>query len=244
MMQETDNKAYYFFDEAGDPKILGRKGVNLIERGDASKTFIVGYLETQNPKAIRNALNVLHERLRNDEYLASIPSMHSTNKSFHANKDCVEVRSEVFRLLKTLDFKFYCIVAHKSVEIFRELFSLKDAELYKYLVSKLLEEHLHTHSEIDCYFSVMGNIVRQDSMQDAINNAITSYWAKHNQENNSTIRILIQQNSEEPLLQAADYLLWAVQRMYERGESRFFNYMKEKIEQVIEVFDESNIIQN
>lgn len=230
-------KAYYFFDEAGDPKILGRRGVNLIERGDASKTFIVGYLETEHPREVRAALQTLHERLRNDEYLADIPSMHSTNKAFHANKDCAEVRSEVFRLLKELDIKFYCIVAHKKEEVFRQQFHLKDSELYKFLVSKLLEEHLHTFDEIDCYFSVMGNVVRQDTMQDAINNAITSFWTKHNQANNSTIRILIQQNSEEPLLQAADYLLWAVQRAFEREERRFFNYMKSKIVQIIEIFE-------
>lgn len=171
-MTTTTDKVYYFFDEAGDPKILGRRGVNLIERGDASKTFIVGYLETSHPKEVRAALTALHERLKNDEYLAGIPSMHSTNKAFHANKDCVEVRSEVFRLLKTLDVRFYCIVAHKREEVFRERFGLKDSELYKYLVAKLLEDHLHTYPEIDCYFSVMGNVVRQDTMQEAINSAL------------------------------------------------------------------------
>lgn len=237
-MTTTTDKVYYFFDEAGDPKILGRRGVNLIERGDASKTFIVGYLETSQPKEVRAALTALHERLKNDEYLVGIPSMHSTNKAFHANKDCVEVRSEVFRLLKTLDVRFYCIVAHKREEVFRKKFGLKDSELYKYLVAKLLEDHLHTYPEIDCYFSVMGNVVRQDTMQEAINSAITSFWSKHNYENNSTIRILIQQNSEEPLLQAADYFLWAVQRSYERGENRFFNFMRDKILQVKEVFAE------
>lgn len=232
----TRNKAYYFFDEAGDPRILGRRAVNLIERGYASKTFIVGYLETTQPKEVRAALKSLHERLKEDEYLNGIPSMHSTNKAFHANKDCVEVRSEVFRLLKTLDIRFYCIVAHKREDIFREKFNLKDSELYKYLVAKLLEDHLHTYSEIDCYFSVMGNVVRQDTMQEAINSAITSFWTKSNYENNSTIRILIQQNSEEPLLQAADYLLWAVQRSYEKGETRFLNFVKEKIIQIKEIF--------
>ncbi len=40
-MKETkQTKAYYFFDEAGDTTILGRKGVNLIESGLASKVFI------------------------------------------------------------------------------------------------------------------------------------------------------------------------------------------------------------
>lgn len=61
-MKETEDiKAYYFFDEAGDPQILGRRGVNLIEKGTASKTFMVGYMETKDPSSCRKALLELHE---------------------------------------------------------------------------------------------------------------------------------------------------------------------------------------
>lgn len=52
-MKESESiKAYYYFDEAGDPQILGKKGVNLITEGKASKVFMVGYLETKNPRFI------------------------------------------------------------------------------------------------------------------------------------------------------------------------------------------------
>ncbi|MCQ2227948.1 MAG: DUF3800 domain-containing protein [Bacteroidales bacterium] len=237
MKKTEDIKAYYFFDEAGDPQILGKRGVNLIERGTASKTFMVGYLETKDPMSFRRALIQLHEKIKNDDYLADIPSINSTNKSFHANKDCQEVRSEVFRLLKKIDFKFYCIVARKDEDIFRRMFDLKDKKIYKYLVSKLLENRLHLYKDIDIYFSAMGNVVRQDTMQEAVNNAISTFINKWNYDNSSTIRILIQQNSEEPLLQAADYVLWTIQRAYERGEFRYYNYLKDKIALVHDIFD-------
>ena len=198
---------------------------------------MVGYLETKEPASFRKALIELHEKIKNDDYLADIPSINSTNKSFHANKDCQEVRSEVFRLLKTKDFKFYCIVARKDVNLFRRMFDLKDKKIYKYLVAKLLENRLHLYKDIDLYFAVMGNVVRQDTMQEAVNNAISAFFSKWNYENSSTIRILIQQNSEEPLLQAADYVLWTIQRAYERGEFRYYNYLKDKIALVYDVFD-------
>ena len=83
----------------------------------------------------------------------------------------------------------------------------------------------------------MGNVVRQDTMQEAVNNAISTFFSKWNYENSSTIRILIQQNSEEPLLQAADYVLWTIQRAYERGEFRYYNYLKDKIALVYDIFD-------
>lgn len=237
-MKKTENiKFYYFFDEAGSPQILGRHGVNLIEKGTASKTFMVGYLAVKDPKSCRKALTELHDRIVHDELLASIPSMHSTREAFHANKDCHEVRADVFRLLKTLDFEFYCIVARKDADRFRRMFDLKDKKIYKHLVSKLLENRLHLYSEIDLYFSSMGNVVRQETMEDAIDGAIRKFKEKWDFENESKLRVIIQKNSEEPLLQAADYVLWAIQRAYERGEYRYYNYLKDKIKLVYDIFD-------
>ena len=34
-----------------------------------------------------------------------------------------------------------------------------------------------------------------------------------------------------------DYVLWAVQRAFEKGEMRYFEYMREKIELVWDVYD-------
>lgn len=240
MKKTEDIKYYYFFDEAGDPHILGRHGVNLIEKGFSSKTFMVGYLAVKDPKSCRKAINELHEKIANDEFLATIPSMSSTRESFHANKDCHEVRAEVFRLLKTLDLEFYCIVARKDANRFRRMFDMKDKRVYKHLVSKLLENRLHLYSEIDLYFSAMGNVVRQETMEEAISVAIEKFNEKWGYENKSTLRVIIQKNSEEPLLQAADYMLWAIQRVYERGEFRYYNYLKDKIKLVYDIFDTRN----
>ena len=128
-------------------------------------------------------------------------------------------------------------MARKDEDLFRRMFDLRDKKIYKHLVAKLLENRLHLYSEIDLYFSAMGNVVRQDTMEEAINNAIHLFKEKWKYENTSTIRILIQQNSEEPLLQAADYLLWTIQRAYERGEFRYYNFLKDKICLVYDIFD-------
>lgn len=238
MKKTEDIKNFYYFDEAGDPQILGRHGVNLIENGSASKTFMVGYLSVRDPQSCRKALSELHDRLINDEFLIDIPSMQkSTRFSFHACKDCPEVRAEVYRLLKKLDIEFYCIVARKDANRFRRMFDLKEKELYKYLVKKLLENRLHLYSEIDLYFSSMGNVVRKETMEEAIQGAIHRFKEKWGHENFSNLRVIIQKNSEEPLLQAADYMLWTIQRAYEKGEFRYYNFLKEKIRLVYDIFD-------
>ena len=239
VMKKTENiKMYYFFDEAGDPQILGRKGVNLVEQGKASKVFIVGYLEVKEPKEFRNKLRELQIQIVNDEYLKDVPSItKSTSKMLHACMDCPEVREKVYKFLKSQDFTFQCIVARKNVEQFRKRFDLKESNLYKYLVSRLLENRLHLYSEIDCYFSAMGSVVRKDNMQEAINEAIAIFKKKGNKENTNNIRIIIQKSSEEPLLWAVDYVLWTVQRAYEKGEFRYYNYLKDKISLVCDILD-------
>ena len=83
----------------------------------------------------------------------------------------------------------------------------------------------------------MGSFVRKDNMQEAICNAIEAFKNKWHRENENKIRVIIQKNSEEPLLWAADYVLWTIQRAYEKGEFGHYNFLKDKIYLVHDIFD-------
>lgn len=245
MKKTEDIKVYYFFDEAGDPQILGRKGINLVEQGKSSKVFMVGYLNIKEPKEFRKQLLQLQKEILADEYLKDVPSISkSTSVQFHACMDCSEVREKVYKFLKKQDFDFQCIVARKNLELFRKKFDLKEAKIYKYLVSKLLENRLHLYSEIDCYFSSMGSVVRQDNMQEAINDAIAAFKEKWKKDNTNNIKVIVQKSSEEPMLWAVDYVLWTIQRAYEKGEFRYYNFLKDKISLVIDIFDKDKYPKN
>ena len=52
MKEPRDEKMYYFFDESGSPEILGRKGVNLVNKGTTSKVFMVGFISTTSPRTM------------------------------------------------------------------------------------------------------------------------------------------------------------------------------------------------
>ena len=98
MKKTKDVKMYYFFDEAGDTTILGRKGVNLLTEGKVSKVFIVGYLGIKDPKQFRKAFLQLQAEILSDDYLKDIPSVSKcTSTQFHACMDCAEVREKVFK---------------------------------------------------------------------------------------------------------------------------------------------------
>ena len=44
----------------------------------------------------------------------------------------------------------------------------------------------------------------------------------------------------EPLLNVADYLCWSVQRVFEKGETRHYDYLKDKIRLIIDLYDTDN----
>lgn len=230
-------KMFYYFDESGDPKILGHRGKNLLREGLVSNTFSVGYVEMSNPHQLLVDLEKLRKELMEDEYLKAVPSVQNLKNGFHANKDCAEVKEKVFKLLKKADFEAYIIVARKDESIFRRKFNMSDKKLYKFLVAELLKNRLHLYNEIDIYFSEMSNIVSVSNMTEALNDAIAKFQQKWGKENNGNIRIFLQQPSHLPLLQVIDYVLWTVFRVYEKNDFRYFNFIREKIKLVHDIFD-------
>ena len=47
----------------------------------------------------------------------------------------------------------------------------------------------------------------------------------------------IQNPHTDPLLNVADYFCWAIQRVFEKGEMRYYNYLREKISLVVDLYD-------
>ena len=172
-MQEPQNtKMYFYFDESGSPALLGHHGKDLLKLGLTSKTFSVGYIQTSNHHNLHVDLENLRKELMEDEYLKSIPSIKNLKNGFHANKDCSEVREKVFKLLKKSDFEAYVIVARKEEAIFRNRFNMSEKRLYRFLVSELLKNRIHLYTDIDIYFSEMGNIVSEHNMKEAIDKGV------------------------------------------------------------------------
>lgn len=209
----------------------------MLAEGKVSKTFTVGYVETADPKKFTKQLETLRNEILSDEYLHDIPSLSQTAVAFHANADSWEVKERVFKLLKVCEFKAYMVVARKSEKLFRHKFDLDTGKLYEFLVTKLFENRLHKYKNIDIYFATMGSVVRERTMRHALDEAIKLFKQKWGQDNHSTIRIIIERSSNVPMLQVVDYMLWTVHRAYEKNDYRFYNFMKEKISLIQDIFD-------
>ena len=86
----------------------------------------------------------------------------------------------------------------------------------------------------------MGNTVSIQNMTEALKEATEKFQYKWGKENTNNIRVFLQQPSHLPLLQVADYILWAVYQVYEHNEFRYFNFLRDKIKLVRDIFDIEN----
>lgn len=228
---------HYFVDEAGDPVFYDKNGKLIVGTEGCSKILIIGYIRTVDPGAIRHQLAIARNEIKQDRYLSSIPSVKKSLEFFHAKDDCPEVRHIVYKAIKKMKFKSEFVVARKSEKIFKIQHLSKESVFYNDMFSKLFESRIHMSQLSRIYFAVRGNKIRQAPMNEAIQSAALSFERRHDTKINTMIDIYPQAMTGEPCLQVADYMLWALQRAYNKKETRYLDFVGEKISFVWDIYD-------
>src|SRR3989344_298098 len=154
-------KLYFFVDEAGDATFYNQNGRFIVGEEGCSKILLLGFIKTEHPGILRNAVLNLQKEIIADAYYKNIPSIKKTAIAFHAKNDTPEIREKFYKLIVTLDFKAEFIVARKKESIFRKRHKGKESLFYDDLIVKLFENKLHLAEESNIYFAVRGNRTRQ-----------------------------------------------------------------------------------
>ncbi len=243
-------KVFYFVDEAGDDVIFNKRGKVIVGEEGNSNYFILGALEVGDPESLSGQLEDLRTRLLADPYLNRIPSMTPTEKKtalvFHAKDDVPEVRRDVFSLLRQReDLRFFAIVKDKRklVKYIRDQnakntsYRYRPNDLYDSLVSRLFTDRLHKADEYDICFARRGSSDRTKALADALQKARQKFDSKWNVQTSSLLNVTFQKTAGQAGLQVVDYFLWSLQRLYERREDRYFQYLWPAFSLVIDVDD-------
>jgi len=206
-------------------------------------------LEVVVPVRLDEELESLRSALRADSYLAKVPSMQPTRRktaiAFHAKDDCAEVRREVYRLLMAHEMRFFAVVRHKRMIVEKVLEHNKKHSSYRYhpnqlydrCVSRLFRDRLHKEDSYIIQFSRRGNRSRSEALRKAIEQARNNLRVKWRISTTAPIEIIAATPRQAGGLQAVDYLLWALQHLYERGEDRYWEYVAAKVSLVHDVDD-------
>lgn len=250
MKKGTSRLKHYFVDESGSPEIFNRKGsINIGELG-CSRYFMLGFLDVDDPRQFREDVRKLHHQVLNDPYYINIPSLQPESRKtalgFHAKDDIPEIRQQVFQLLKSKKgLRFVAVVKDKykvaDYAIERKTrdqhYKYKPNELYDLLTRRIFKNYLHLSEEYRIYYAVRGEKPRTEAFGNCLKLAQQRFMQEHNLQDASKVTIFPSFPTKEPCLQATDYFLWALQRLYEKGENRYFEYLRDQFDLIIDIDD-------
>jgi hypothetical protein len=232
-----DKPRWYFVDEAGDPTFYTSGKQLIIGTEGCSRTFSVGFLRTHDPQQIRSKLADIRLEVMHDRYLQDIPSVQKSLRAFHAKDDSPEVRKLVFSALDKMDFSLQIVVARKLEWLFQTRYDGSQDAFYDDLVTRLFERQMHLSKQNTIVFSRRGSKSRQHALRAAVEVSVRRFRERNPHAETTEVAIDTNQPAQETVLQAVDYGLWAVQRAFERGEMRYFEFLRPKIEVVWDIFD-------
>lgn len=227
----------YYVDESGDATIFGQRGKILIGTPGCSRYFILGVLDIPDPVALQTEMDELRTSLLSDPYFKGVPSMQpearKTALHFHAKDDLPEVRREIFSLLLKHKTRFLAVVRDKTcvlkyVQRRNTLdisYRYRPNELYDYMVRVLFKNILHKDPHYEIFFSKRWKKDRTEALRRALEKSQERFSQQSRKKVSSTISLIHQTSQETAGLQAIDYFLWSLQRLYERKEDRYLNLL-------------------
>jgi hypothetical protein len=249
-----------FLDETGDTTFYGKGRKSILGTNGVSNCFIIGMLKIKQPlNEVRKAVNELQLKVANDPYfdVASIRQKKASHGYyFHAKNDLPEVRKLFLDFIKTIDCSFEAVVGRKNIERYETKHKGKEQYFYADMLSHLLKNKLQKDEKLVLHIAERGKCTKNNNLDLALEKAkerlavstnhkniinTEEWWnLSHITRKDITANVLfnVTQPLQEPLLNVADYFCWALQNVFEKGEVRFYNFLKEKISLVVDVYDD------
>lgn len=234
---------HFFLDEAGDPVFFLKGGLNAIGRGGVSHSFSLGMVKFAGDlNALRRAVEELQKSVETDVYVNQIPSVAKKMKAggfyFHASEDPPEVRERFFRFLRETGVEAEIVVARKIPDVFVGKHNGKDSEFYADLLSHLLKTKLRFGQKVVLHIAARGHTTRATTFNLGLKKAMERSSKKWGPSTlTSHVVFDVQTPRTEALLNVADYICWSVQRVFEKGEVRYYDFLKDRILRVVDLYD-------
>ena len=245
---EVDAITTWFVDEAGDPTLFAKGGKVVVATEGCSRFFIVGKLECRDVDVLAADLSHLRAELLADSYFKGVPSLdparQRTAVNFHAKDDPAEVRFLVFKLLARHELRFVAVVRDKLklLEYATQRrridptyrYDPNGHELYDELTRRLFSR-LHGYGEHRVVFALRGHKPRTKAFMEAIAHEDQALEAALGLKRPKPSEVVCGFPKDHAGLQAVDYYLWALQRFYERGETRYLDYVWPQMLEIIDL---------
>jgi hypothetical protein len=204
-------RRYVFADEAGD--------FEFSRKNNVSRYFIVCAICIDDCEIGHELL-----RLRRDLMWDGV----GIDSYFHATKDTQFVRDKVFALISKFDFQIYAQILEKSKaqpqtrESIHRFYKYAWLYLFRHSMPKIVRKY---EDQLMVTAASIGVKKGQAEFSDAVQDVL-----KQTQRVDAgSWRTAFCSSASDPCLQVADYCTWAIQRKWERKDSRSYDLIKGKI---------------
>jgi len=236
-------KVHRFLDEAGDTTFFGKGRVPILGQEGVSLCFGLGLVRFAAPVVeVREQVAKLCRLVETDDYLNRIPSVAKRVQGggfyFHAKDDPPEVRERLFKWIRDTECSLEMVVGRKIPALFARKHNGKDSEFYADLLSHLLKNKLKLGQRLVITIAERGKTTRNHVLELAMVKARERFAKRRDlAEISSEVVFNVQNPRTEPLLCVPDYLAWTVQRVFARGETRHYDFVRERISLVVDLYD-------
>lgn len=232
-----------FIDEAGDMTFFlkGKAQAHLGSNG-ISRVFILGmaYIK-QDLNQVCKLISLFCKEIESDPYFNEIPSVKKRIDRggfyLHAKDDPPELRYKFLMfLLENVDFSVQMVVGRKRPTRFVNKHHSQEREFYADLLSHLLKDK-GNYEKLVIDIAERGSSTKNNNLEIALSQAHERHAKTRRYKYRADIKFNVQRYSSEPVLAITDYILWTVQRVFEKGETRFYDVVKDRIPLILDLYD-------
>ncbi|HEY5667983.1 MAG TPA: hypothetical protein VIR03_02340 [Candidatus Saccharimonadales bacterium] len=238
----TTHDYHRFIDEAGDMTFFGKGKVDLLGTDGVSNVFMLGMVHIKQPLPdVRRLIQQFVYEICADPLFNEIPSikkrMDKDGMFLHAKDDPPELRSKFFEFLRgKIDYSLQVVVGRKKTTRFVNKHNSQEKEFYADLLSHLLKDKAN-YDKLVLNIADRASVTRIQNLESALLKAHECHQKKNKGEYRAKIAFNVQPYNQELLLAVVDYGLWSVQRVFEKGETRFYESIKDKVPLVLDLYD-------
>lgn len=242
-IKQPTHHYHRFLDEAGDTTFYGKGKIPIIGADGVSNYFILGMLTiNESINEVREKLIQLQSNIANDSYLEAVPSIQKKKSKMgyflHAKDDVPEVRKIAFEFIKSINCHFDAVVGRKDYHVYEKKHNGNQAEFYADILSHLLHTSMNDFDKLVLNIAHRSRCTTHTNLEKGLQKATSIAKHKYPEASNCCdIVFNVQKPTTEPIINIADYFLWALQRKIERGENRYVDFLDTQISSVIHLYN-------
>ena len=229
MPNNKNKNVYIFLDESGKPEVFSSKGMNLVEKGYATKFLVISAIRTVDQLLLQQQVVDFRAKLLKDKTLIEKFSASYTLDPLHANNDYPEVREMFYKFIASLDVKINVLVAEK-MKCFHAL-QMNSGMMYGIMAGELLKDICHKADMTEIIFSRKDSKLKlREALEQEVGRVRLKFFRSHpNLDQKFKLSYHHNHHYTHGGLQVADYVAYAVFQVFERGKRKHYEIIKDKI---------------